>query len=56
MDAFINLLGFKGWVSYEVFSRFFADADPDIPRWFAKRASEGWDKIFGGEDAFVQKA
>ncbi|OGM49673.1 hypothetical protein ABOM_001911 [Aspergillus bombycis] len=49
VDAFINRLGFKGWVSCEVFSRFLAEPDPSVPQRFAKRASDGWHKLFDND-------
>jgi 4-hydroxyphenylpyruvate dioxygenase len=41
-DAFIRRLGYKGWVSCEIFSRHLEDPDPSIPKKFARRAAAGW--------------
>lgn len=42
--AFIDF-GFSGWVSLELFSRFLGNEDPDVPREYAKRGIESWEKL-----------
>lgn len=37
--------GFSGWVSLELFSRFLADPDPEIPREYARRGIVSWEKL-----------
>jgi 4-hydroxyphenylpyruvate dioxygenase len=38
-------LGYKGWVSLELFSRTMADSDPSVPREHARRGMESWQKL-----------
>jgi 4-hydroxyphenylpyruvate dioxygenase len=38
-------LNYKGWVSFELFSRTMADPDPSCPREHARRGKESWDKL-----------
>jgi 4-hydroxyphenylpyruvate dioxygenase len=43
--AFINELGFDGWVSLELFSRTMADPDPSTPANHARRGGESWKNL-----------
>ena len=38
-------LGYKGWVSMELFSRTMADPDPSVPADHAKRGIASWEKL-----------
>jgi 4-hydroxyphenylpyruvate dioxygenase len=38
-------LGYKGWVSMELFSRTMADPSEQVPAEHARRAAIAWDKI-----------
>lgn len=38
-------LGFKGWVSMELFSRTMADPDPSVPHTHAQRGIKAWDTL-----------
>ncbi|EED12815.1 4-hydroxyphenylpyruvate dioxygenase, putative [Talaromyces stipitatus ATCC 10500] len=38
-------LGYKGWVSMELFSRTMADPDPSVPATHAKRGIDSWKKL-----------
>ncbi|KAF9884816.1 hypothetical protein FE257_001232 [Aspergillus nanangensis] len=41
-EAFIKRLGYKGWVSMELFSRSMADPDPNTPASHAERGIQAW--------------
>jgi 4-hydroxyphenylpyruvate dioxygenase len=43
--AFIHGLGYKGWISMELFSRTMADTGPDVPKEHAKRGFESWKRL-----------
>lgn len=43
--AIIEGLGYKGWVSMELFSRTMADPSEQVPAEHARRAAIAWDKI-----------
>ncbi|KAF2084972.1 3-dehydroshikimate dehydratase [Saccharata proteae CBS 121410] len=43
--AFIEGIGFEGWVSMELFNRVMADPDPETPEKLARRAGEAWRKM-----------
>jgi 4-hydroxyphenylpyruvate dioxygenase len=38
-------LGYRGWVSMELFSRTMADPDPSVPAEHARRAGQAWKKL-----------
>ncbi|KAL8418481.1 hypothetical protein RB594_001899 [Gaeumannomyces avenae] len=43
--AIFNGLGFRGWVSLELFNHRMNDADPEVPRELARRGVESWDRL-----------
>lgn len=43
--AFFKGLGFRGWVSLELFNRRMSESDPDIPEELARRGSRAWTKL-----------
>ena len=45
VEAMINGLGYKGWVSLELFSRSMAEPGADVPKEHARRGRESWDKL-----------
>ncbi|CEJ93535.1 hypothetical protein VHEMI09116 [[Torrubiella] hemipterigena] len=44
-EAIVHGLGYKGWVSFEVFNRALFDTDPELPDTIASRASKSWTKL-----------
>ncbi len=51
-------LNYKGWVSFELFSRTMADPDETVPREHARRGMESWEKVvkaMGWEDKVVPR-
>ncbi|KAK3291837.1 xylose isomerase-like protein [Chaetomium fimeti] len=44
-EAFFHGLGFKGWVSLELFNRRMADEGSDVPEELAKRGAISWRKL-----------
>lgn len=44
-DTIFNRLGFKGWVSLELFNRRMGDADGDVPEELARRGAVSWHKL-----------
>ncbi|KAI0390823.1 xylose isomerase-like protein [Xylariaceae sp. FL0594] len=45
--AIFQGLGYRGWVSMELFHRRMADADPGVPRELASRGAVAWKKLVG---------
>ncbi|KAK3192318.1 hypothetical protein K4F52_001531 [Lecanicillium sp. MT-2017a] len=45
LDTIIHGLGYKGWLSFEVFNRVAAKTDSDVPEMLASRASISWNKM-----------
>ncbi|UNI17143.1 4-hydroxyphenylpyruvate dioxygenase [Purpureocillium takamizusanense] len=45
LDAIVRGLGYKGWLSFEVFNRRLADVDEDVPDKMARRAAISWEKM-----------
>lgn len=45
LDAVIHKVGFKGWVSFEVFNRRLADKESCVPEEMASRAAQSFNKI-----------
>ncbi|CAK7242686.1 MAG: hypothetical protein STHCBS139747_004183 [Sporothrix thermara] len=45
LDAFFNGLGYRGWVSFELFNRRMSDTDASVPAEMAQRGAESWAKI-----------
>ena len=45
LAAIIQGLGFKGWLSFEVFNRRLAEKDYAVPEEMAKRAAVSWMKM-----------
>jgi 4-hydroxyphenylpyruvate dioxygenase len=43
--AIIQGLGYKGWVSLELFSRSMAVPGEDVPEEHARRGRESWDEL-----------
>lgn len=43
--AIVEGLGYKGWVSMELFSRTMNEPDESVPREHARRAAEAWGKV-----------
>lgn len=43
--AFINGLGYRGWISLELFSRTMAEPDSSVPRQHAQRGYASWTKF-----------
>ncbi|KAH7018496.1 3-dehydroshikimate dehydratase [Microdochium trichocladiopsis] len=43
--AIFEDLGFRGWISHEVFNRRAWDTDPDVPQELASRAAYSWAKL-----------
>lgn len=43
--AFTHGLGYKGWISLELFSRTMSDPDPTVPRTHAQRGFAAWEKL-----------
>ncbi|CAM6089254.1 unnamed protein product [Calypogeia fissa] len=43
--ALFEGLGFRGWVSFELFSRTLVETGPDVPEEHATRAEESWKKL-----------
>jgi 4-hydroxyphenylpyruvate dioxygenase len=43
--AFVQGLGYEGWMSMELFSRTMADPSPDTPKNHAERGIESWKKL-----------
>ncbi|KAF4551737.1 3-dehydroshikimate dehydratase [Elsinoe fawcettii] len=43
--AIINGLGFRGWVSMELFNRSMSEPSPTVPQEHARRGMESWGKI-----------
>ncbi|KAF1825976.1 3-dehydroshikimate dehydratase [Dissoconium aciculare CBS 342.82] len=50
LRAIIVDLGYRGYVSAELFSRTLSRADPNVPRDHASRAAKSWDKIVADFD------
>lgn len=44
-EAFIKKLGYRGWVSMELFSRTMSDPAPDVPMQHAQRGIESWKRL-----------
>lgn len=44
-QAFFRELGFKGWVSLELFNRRMSDKDEAVPEELARRGAESWKKL-----------
>lgn len=44
-DAIVNGIGYKGWISFELFNRCMADADPSTPESLATRTEKSWEKM-----------
>lgn len=44
-EAFFRELGFKGWVSLELFNRRMSDKDEEVPEELARRGAESWEKL-----------
>jgi 4-hydroxyphenylpyruvate dioxygenase len=44
-NAFIHGLGYRGWVSMELFSRSMADPAPDVPQSHAQRGIASWKRL-----------
>jgi 4-hydroxyphenylpyruvate dioxygenase len=42
LETIVHGLGYRGWMSFEVFNRMTADTDKKIPEILAGRASESW--------------
>lgn len=45
LETIILGLGYRGWISFEVFHRRLADKSFEVPKILAQRASRSWDKI-----------
>ena len=43
--AIVNELGYRGWISMEIFSRHLLGSEPGIPMEYAKRAMRSYEKI-----------
>jgi 4-hydroxyphenylpyruvate dioxygenase len=43
--AIIEGLGYKGWVSMELFSRTMGEAGNEVPKEHARRARLAWEKL-----------
>jgi 4-hydroxyphenylpyruvate dioxygenase len=43
--ALVEGLGYKGWISLELYSRSMADPSPNVPHEHAKRGRLSWDKL-----------
>lgn len=44
-DAIVHGVGYKGWMSFEVFNRALFDTNPNLPKTMALRASKSWAKL-----------
>ncbi|KAE8382312.1 xylose isomerase-like protein [Aspergillus bertholletiae] len=44
-EAFLQGLGFEGWVSMELFSRSMADPDSTVPEMHAQRGIKAWERL-----------
>jgi 4-hydroxyphenylpyruvate dioxygenase len=47
-NAIVHKLGYRGFVSMELFSRTMTDPDPSVPRQHAQRGMASWEKIREG--------
>ncbi|RFU76598.1 3-dehydroshikimate dehydratase [Trichoderma arundinaceum] len=45
LQALISQIGFRGWISLEVFNRRLADADRSIPEEMGNRAAQSWNSL-----------
>ncbi|KAJ6445128.1 3-dehydroshikimate dehydratase [Purpureocillium lavendulum] len=45
LDAIVHGLGYKGWMSFEVFNRALVDEAGDVPERMGKRAATSWEKM-----------
>lgn len=45
MDAIVHGLGFKGWLSFEVFNRRLTEKDEQVPLEMAQRAARSWSRL-----------
>lgn len=43
-SAWVFELGYRGWVSMELFNRSMSDSDPSVPEIHAKRGMASWKK------------
>ncbi|PSR97202.1 3-dehydroshikimate dehydratase-like protein [Coniella lustricola] len=44
-DTIFNRLGFRGWVSLEIFNQRMSDKDPKVPQELAERGAVSWAKL-----------
>ena len=44
--AIVNKLGYRGWISMEIFSRHLLSSEEGIPVEYAKRARRSYDKVY----------
>ncbi|KAM3432403.1 hypothetical protein MY4824_006607 [Beauveria thailandica] len=45
LQAVVHGLGYRGWLSFEVFHRRLAESDGAVPQLFAARASQSWARL-----------
>ncbi|KAI9170736.1 3-dehydroshikimate dehydratase [Paramyrothecium foliicola] len=45
MSSIIHGLGFKGWLSFEVFNRRLTESDAHVPEEMAQRGAQSWSKL-----------
>ena len=45
--AIFNGLGYRGYVSFELFNRRMSDSDPDVPKELARRGAVAWNRLLG---------
>jgi 4-hydroxyphenylpyruvate dioxygenase len=45
LKAILHDLGYKGWLSFELFNRSMADPSPETPAEHARRGAEAWEKM-----------
>ncbi|KAL6816249.1 xylose isomerase-like protein [Trichoderma camerunense] len=45
LQVLVSRIGFKGWISLEVFNRRLADTDQSVPEEMGKRAEQSWNSL-----------
>ncbi|KAL7935473.1 xylose isomerase-like protein [Trichoderma chlorosporum] len=45
LQTLVSRIGFKGWLSFEVFNRRLADTDQSVPEEMGKRAAQSWNSL-----------